>query len=240
MTTLEQERMKQFFNAPDRYLKDNFIIITRQKIIRDLTKLLTIRSVLDLGCGNGSLTLSFLPQAKEQVFVDISPNMLSIVRKNIPAQYLSKTRIIQEDIACLKLDRKYDLVVCIGVLAHVLDIEKIFQVISEHVSDDGYVILQNANSDTFESKVFWWVFYPNGGEYVVNKTNSHKLGQLLQQFGLKVIKEIRHPHPFPFIGRIAPNLGWWIQYNVSKIPLINRLFMERILLCRRMKKGIAE
>ena len=63
----------QFSKFATSYSQKNII---QKKIIQKYSKLLDNRSILDLGCGNGSLLCYTTP--KEYIGIDFSQNMLSI------------------------------------------------------------------------------------------------------------------------------------------------------------------
>lgn len=78
-------------------------------------------TVLEIGCGFGrisDLVLSNFPDIKEYVAVDMSPEQLANAKSYVKKS--DKIRFIESDIQSLQLDRKYDLVLAVSVLLHIL------------------------------------------------------------------------------------------------------------------------
>lgn len=77
-------------------------------------------TVLEIGCGFGrisDLVLSNFPDIKEYVAVDMSPEQLANAKSYVKSD---KIRFIESDIQSLQLDSKYDLVLAVSVLLHIL------------------------------------------------------------------------------------------------------------------------
>ncbi|RPJ69516.1 MAG: hypothetical protein EHM20_16350, partial [Alphaproteobacteria bacterium] len=66
------EKVKHFFNKPELYLKNQTLIEIRKIITRKLVEETIPKQILDLGCGNGSISLQFLSSSTHVVMVDLS------------------------------------------------------------------------------------------------------------------------------------------------------------------------
>ena len=111
-------RVKNFFDETDNYLKNNIGIELRSKLIKKELPDLKDKIILDIGCGNGDLTLPYIEDNKI-TFLDLSDKMLEIVHSKIPAGYYQYAEFINVDLDSFELTKKYDYVFMIGVLAHV-------------------------------------------------------------------------------------------------------------------------
>lgn len=90
-------------------------------------------TILEVGCGFGRISkiiLSNFPGIQEYLAVDISPDQLENAKKYVQSD---KIRFRESDIQSLQLDKKYDLVLAVSVLLHVLPSE-INEVVSKLVS----------------------------------------------------------------------------------------------------------
>ena len=101
MNHLSQSRtanVKQFFDQTRCYLEKNVNIEIRKRIVRELVGDIRNSRILDLGCGDGSISLQFLNETNYISLVDLSPNMLAIARENTPAQCKVNVGYINRDL----------------------------------------------------------------------------------------------------------------------------------------------
>lgn len=94
------------------------------------------RSVLELGCGNGSLAvhmMSWRPQ--DLTCVDLGDSVLA-ARKNLSQISESGWEVIQEDLTRFRRNG-FDIVYCIGVLHHLSDPRKGFEAVVSNVKPGG-------------------------------------------------------------------------------------------------------
>ncbi len=89
-----------------------------RRIIKDMIRPLTFESVLDVGCGQGSLLADLCTEFPhiEPHGVDISASALRLAHAKVPAGQFWPLDITQGH-----LDRQFDLVVCSEVLEHIPD-----------------------------------------------------------------------------------------------------------------------
>ncbi len=71
-----------------------------------------IRSVLDLGCGTGSMTLELARRGYDMTGIDLSAEMLSVADSRIRAAGLEGVLLAEEDMRSFELYRTVDAVVC--------------------------------------------------------------------------------------------------------------------------------
>ncbi len=91
-------------------------------IFDNAKKYTTIPRVLDLGAGEGSVTLPFLELGSEVVAVDISESQLGVLRTKCK-QFGDRLEIRCEDVSCTlqRKNEKYDIIVANSFLHHVPD-----------------------------------------------------------------------------------------------------------------------
>jgi trans-aconitate methyltransferase len=102
-------------------------------LLNHLKSMPPFHTVLEIGCGFGRITnllLSNFPDIQEYVAMDMSPDQLENAKQFVKSD---KIRFIESDIQSLKLDKKYDLVIAVSVLLHILPGE-IDQVAAKFVS----------------------------------------------------------------------------------------------------------
>src|SRR5438552_742750 len=122
---VKASQVKAFFEKPDLYLKSSRKNISvRTTIVKELLGDLSGFRVLDLGCGDGSISLQFLPDMESLTLVDLSSAMLERAVRATPIEYRSRVQYVNLDLSDFHSTQKYDVVLCLGLLAHVESIEQ--------------------------------------------------------------------------------------------------------------------
>ena len=115
----------------------------RQEVARYLRGLLksnhpSARSLLELGCGTGSL-LTHLSKFYLSTGLDLSPEMLKQAKKKLP-----KVRFLCRDICNFKIQERFDVIICaFDTINHITSIkkwERIFALVVQHLSPEGIFI----------------------------------------------------------------------------------------------------
>ena len=75
--------VKVFFNNPDNYLTNNTGISLRKIILKNILGDIKKKSILDIGCGDGTLSKNYLGN-NIITFLDFSENMINVAKKTIP------------------------------------------------------------------------------------------------------------------------------------------------------------
>jgi SAM-dependent methyltransferase len=95
------------------------------------------KSVLECGCGGGQHTAYLAEVAGEVVAVDL--NTVDIARQRNAGT--ANVSFIDADIASMDLGRRFDVVVCIGVIHHTDDPDRTFTNLVRHVKPGGRLIV---------------------------------------------------------------------------------------------------
>lgn len=137
-------RVRQLFEAPGWYLKGTgFNIRIRQETVRDLVSGARFDRILDIGCGNGAISIPLLRPDNHLTLVDLSSTMLSIARSNVPADLADNVEFLNSDLMVAELEpHAYDLIVCLGVLAHVESPAATVERIANLLRPGGTLILE--------------------------------------------------------------------------------------------------
>ncbi|MGA7513484.1 MAG: class I SAM-dependent methyltransferase [Candidatus Sulfotelmatobacter sp.] len=145
-------QVKSWFENPNQYLqRRNFDIRIRLETVQGFTKGATFGRVLDIGCGDGSISLPLLPRSQKVTLLDVSSSMLAIARTNIPADRAEDVELINASFLSANLEpQSFDLILCIGVLAHVDSPEDFVAALSRIAKPGACIILE------FTDSKHWW------------------------------------------------------------------------------------
>jgi 2-polyprenyl-3-methyl-5-hydroxy-6-metoxy-1,4-benzoquinol methylase len=149
--TTKSEQARLFFEAPERYLdKREFDIRIRAETVQEFTNGKAFDRILDIGCGNGSISLPLLTPQRRLTLLDISSNMLTTARGKIPPDLMNNVELVNEGFLTAPLEPgTYDLVLCIGVLAHVDSPADVIARIAQVLKPGGCAILEFTDSYHF-------------------------------------------------------------------------------------------
>lgn len=216
----------------DLYLNSNNIPV-RKNIIEMMGINFKGKSLLDLGCGNGSLALQYYKDLSHITFVDLSSFMLSQLKFEITKKKSEKNHpevnIINEDITKVNVDKKFDIIFAIGVLSYVCSLDEAFNVLKKHLAKDGHIILQYTNHTSPEVVLKKKLFRVKQPDYVANLTTDRVISRLIDKVDLKMEKRYIYPEtsfrkmlPFNFVSNF--------KNFICNKSFLNRLFSEEILL----------
>jgi len=128
-------------------------ILAIRCFIRKISK---IDNILEIGCGFGRLSKSYLYRAKNAILSDPSAKLLSVARNSINATNHKKVRFLHSNINNIEGKIKknsQDVVVMVRVLHHLKDVDFAFSTINRLLKDRGYFILEFANKRHFKATV---------------------------------------------------------------------------------------
>lgn len=140
---------RDLFAKPASYFQKDYFIDIRSELVRGLVGSPAGASVLDLGCGDGRVSLQFCAEASDLTLVDFSDAMLDRARQRVPLEHAAKVQLIQSDISAFDPGRRFDVVLCLGVLPHLPSARAAVSQISSLLSAGGVALIQLTDSGTF-------------------------------------------------------------------------------------------
>lgn len=212
---LEKEKEAHvFFNKTDNYLHKNFGVKVRANIIRDFLEDIHGKSILDMGCGNGGVSLQFAKN-NNLTLVDLSENMLTLAQKNAHPDYKRNIKFICSSLSDFNPHEKYDVIFAIGLLAHVPSPNAAIAKLHSCLSEEGIMILQFSDYDSLLTKMRVQL---SKERHSVNVITKKKLLNIVKQNHLIVEKEVQYSFLPPGAGKLPNN----ILYNFTMLTYKNQ------------------
>jgi ubiquinone/menaquinone biosynthesis C-methylase UbiE len=193
--------VRSWFDATSKYLDSRrFDIKIRTETVLEFVGKSTFNRALDIGCGDGSISLPLLERVNKLSLLDISSNMLSVASGNIPIYYSGKVDLIGSDVLSANLgSNDFDLVLCIGVLAHVDSPTDVIAEVARVTRPGGKIILEFTDSYHFWSVPV--IIYQNllklrrPAPYALNRLATASVMRLCRNNGLELLRTFRYSHP---------------------------------------------
>jgi 2-polyprenyl-3-methyl-5-hydroxy-6-metoxy-1,4-benzoquinol methylase len=228
--TTHVAEVKDFFEAPQGYFdRRQFDIDIRTTTVRELTMNQSIEDILDVGCGNGSISIPLLGanSSRKLTLLDLSEKMLDLARTRLSEEQRQRVRIINDDLMTAELGQKYDLVICLGVMAHVDSPKALLDRISSLLKPGGRLILEVTDSFHPVGRMLWLYHYlltfirPAG--YTLNRLRRRDVFNDCQSAGLHLVTCYRYSLPPPGSQRVASHDSLFrLTRSVFGTPMKNR------------------
>jgi 2-polyprenyl-3-methyl-5-hydroxy-6-metoxy-1,4-benzoquinol methylase len=118
--------------------------------VQQFTKTLMFDRVLDIGCGNGAISLPLLPRCRRLTLLDLSLKMLDLACQRIPSERSGDVELVNGDFLGANLEAEsFDLILCIGVLAHVDSAAAVIARVAQLAKPGSFVVLEFTDSFHF-------------------------------------------------------------------------------------------
>ena len=211
------EGVKAHFSQPELYLSNRFQIVVRSEIVKTLAPDTTDAHILDLGCGDGSLSHPLLPSAAQLTCVDLSQPMLRLCWNRTPPALRERVSLVEADFLTHRFERQFDLVLCVGVLAHVPSVEQAIRRVAELCQAGGCCLIELTDhaaawgrmSNTYAR--LHRRFRPAHG-YETNAVTMAQVCSLAAQYGLAFREERRYSLMLPGMRRMPQRwLTTWLR-----------------------------
>jgi len=209
--------VSDFFNTQS-YLANTFNIALRKSIINELQpSQISDKKILDIGCGDGSLSIPYIP-TNQVIAIDSAKNMLERAEEKfslIESKY--KPQIIEGDFLAHSFTEKFDLILCIGVVAHIDNVESLFAKIHNLLQNNGRAIIQISDANHFRYKKVKSSLQDYG--YELNRTGKKEFIQKLNSNGFKLLKQSGYSWSFSPINRLSQKIQFTVLNIIRKIPV---------------------
>jgi 2-polyprenyl-3-methyl-5-hydroxy-6-metoxy-1,4-benzoquinol methylase len=201
------DHVKAVFAQPEWYLRRAHNIRIRKETVQTFLKGVKVDSILDIGCGDGSISLPLVNARTRLTLLDLSESMLAIARSRIPLHLSANVEIVNGDFLTAELGaHSYDLILCIGVLAHVDSPSATIDEIIRLLRPGGMVVIENTDSRHPISHVLR--MYDNiraiflRPKYARNLVSTGELQATFGRRGCKLLATYRYSLPLPGMQRV--------------------------------------
>jgi SAM-dependent methyltransferase len=127
---------------------NRLIHICQRRALEPWLKVTPGMRVLDVGCGIGRWSRLLAARGASVTGVDLSPTMIAEAGRRAQASGLGdRCRFIVQDSATLEIDGSFDLIVCVTMLQHILDVGKMRSALHHmalHLAPRGRLVLLEA------------------------------------------------------------------------------------------------
>jgi ubiquinone/menaquinone biosynthesis C-methylase UbiE len=209
------DEVKSLFEVPEPYLKRRrFNIDIRSETVRYFLRNREFTRMLDVGCGDGSASIPLLAAQKTLTLLDFSTNMLSIALSKVPQDLRQNVQTINQDFSSAKIDpRSFDLIICLGLLAHVDSPKDVINKIAQLLSPSGIVIMQSTDSGGFLTRL--------GVSY---RRILEAFGRMKYRYTLTTTNQV-----VQMFAACGLELSEIYRYSLPSLPVIDRIFSQRAL-----------
>ncbi len=208
--TDKSKLVKELFEDTALYLTYDYNLQIRKETIESFTQGLHFNSVVDIPCGNGSISLPLLPRTEKLTLIDISSNMLALAEKSNPANDKHKVLCINDNFFNLDIpENSYDLVICMGLLAHVNSPSDLLNKLSFVTKPGGLLIIQNTDASHFYSYLIRLYLglkhLISKPTYKLNKVKGSFLVEQLEKNDFKLLRHYRYNQSFLGFSNLFSN-----------------------------------
>jgi len=228
--------VKNFFNSPDSYLRNNTTIPARVELIKGMLAGKNYNDCLELGCGDGSISLSLNERVNTLTLVDISPRMIEIARKKTLEKYQKKVQYHIGDATTYSARKQFELILCIGVLAHVNSVDALVENISRLSLPGGWLLIQISDSETLWGSIINLnLRIGKKLKYSTNQMTESSVKQLFVACGFKAQKTVTYSDAGFGLGMIHKSLATRFKVLSGKLSL-GGIFSEKLILFKNRAK----
>lgn len=207
---MNTSEVKAFFEKTDVYLTYNYNLRIRAETVGYFTRDMHFNNVLDMPCGTGDISAPFIDRFDRLTLMDFSENMIATTKNRFAENNQSKVHFINDDF--YKHDfggSRYDLVMNIGILAHIRDPFRFLDDTMKLVKPGGYLIIQNTDSNHWFAKLIHLYLgirrAVGKDKYKLNKVSEDELIVRIERAGFRLKDSFRYNQSFLGLSRFFSN-----------------------------------
>lgn len=207
---MKKEAVKSFFEQTNIYFNYDYNIKIRTETVAEFINNHHFQNVLDMPCGNGVISLKNSTNFEKLTLVDFSENMIKLAKEIAEKEKITNATFLQSDIYEANLNNEtFDLIISLGILAHIDDIDKFLNFIQHKVKKGGTIIIQNTNSNHFYSHLIRFYLgvrkLLGKDKYQLNKVPANQVENSFKNNDFTLQKKFRYNQSFIGFSKLFSN-----------------------------------
>ena len=180
-------------------------------------------NLLDCACGSGEITSAILSSGRftRATIVDLSPRMLEVT-KELLRKEPPRVRDVEIEFRCADIFQychqgqsgTFDLILCLGLIAHTGQLDKLLGGLKMLLSPKGKILLQSSLLDHAGTKVVRVLTsgrYRRRHGYSISYFRHRDILQTAQAAGLEAVAVERFAFAFPFGDRLSAEINYRLE-----------------------------
>ena len=151
--------------------------------------------------------------------LDISSRMLTLAKKQAKIQNLNNIEYLQFSLDEFITEKKYDIIIAVGLLAHVPSVKKTMTKLGKLLEPDGNLIVQFSNYNSLITKLNFLI---KKRGYKINSITKNQMEQILVNNSLAITEYSQYSILFPGIGKLPNRL----LYDYTILTYKNRFLSK--------------
>ncbi len=207
---MNTSEVKAFFERTEHYLTYNYNLRIRMETVGHFIGDKQYDQVLDMPCGTGDISAPFIRQFGHLTLMDFSENMIETARSRFSDEQSEKLRFVRDDFYAHDFEgEQYDLVLNIGILAHISDPWTFLERSMALVKPGGKLILQNTNSNHWFARLIFLYLSLRRliglDKYRLNRIPEKRLLRTLREGGFVLRRRFAYNQSFLGFSRLFSN-----------------------------------
>jgi 2-polyprenyl-3-methyl-5-hydroxy-6-metoxy-1,4-benzoquinol methylase len=214
--------VKNAFESPDWYFQHlNYRILLRTQLVAEWVRQFSFSRCMDIGCGDGSISLPLLQQGCRLTLQDLSEAMLAKARLSVKPAFREQVETVAGDFLQTSLSpAAYDLVISLGVVSYVTDLEAFVEKLAALVAPGGHVLIECTDAPHFMSRFsaayssLTALIRPHSVNIGLQAHSARALARAFDQRRFVLLDTYRYSVPLPLIRRFCSQR---FHYRVNRL-----------------------
>jgi|SRR5580700_10091859 SAM-dependent methyltransferase len=205
----KSDKVRSVFENAPRYLDSRQVDIrVRAETVREFAATTEWQRLLDIGCGDGTISLPLLTPTSHLTLMDMSASMVAIAKSNIPEHFAANVEVRNEDFMKAHFNpASFDLIISVGVMAHVESPDNFLSAIAKLLRPGGSLVIEFTDCRHMVGRLgrlFGTLQeFVAPAKYRTNRLSFPEMAQLFQRHRMRLVSEFRYATaPVPGIERL--------------------------------------